>query len=66
MNGPLNLENPVFTAYLFYSCVLVLKMILMVPLTARQRMAKKVSKPFMVSKSIITPDSWICTLPIKC
>uniref|UniRef100_A0A0A9YXL8 Microsomal glutathione S-transferase 1 n=1 Tax=Lygus hesperus TaxID=30085 RepID=A0A0A9YXL8_LYGHE len=38
----LTLENPVFKSYLFYSCILVLKVLLMAPLTARYRFAKKV------------------------
>ncbi|KAK9504947.1 hypothetical protein O3M35_009113 [Rhynocoris fuscipes] len=36
----LSLDNPVFKAYLFYCTALVIKLMLMVPLTARQRYAK--------------------------
>ncbi|XP_054286793.1 microsomal glutathione S-transferase 1-like [Macrosteles quadrilineatus] len=38
----LTLENPVFSAYLFYSCVLALKMLSMSLLTAKARFKKMV------------------------
>nr|BAN20983.1 microsomal glutathione s-transferase [Riptortus pedestris] len=38
----MSLDNAVFRAYLFYSAVLILKMLLMAPLTARWRYAKKI------------------------
>ncbi|XP_074654620.1 microsomal glutathione S-transferase 1-like [Tubulanus polymorphus] len=38
----LSLENPVFAAYVFYSTLCILKMLLMVPLTVRQRYTNKV------------------------
>lgn len=41
-NDLLSLENPIFRAFLFHSSVLVLKMLLMAPLTARLRYAKKI------------------------
>lgn len=37
----LSRNNPVFSAYVFYSTILVLKMLAMAPLTARQRFRKK-------------------------
>lgn len=39
----MSLDNPMFRAYLFYCSVLILKMLIMAPLTARQRYAKKAS-----------------------
>lgn len=39
----LNFKNPVFTAYLFWTGVLVLKLMSMSLLTGRQRFRKKVS-----------------------
>lgn len=38
----MSLDNPVFKAYLFYCSVLIIKMLLMAPLTARLRFAKKI------------------------
>ncbi|XP_034233309.1 microsomal glutathione S-transferase 1 isoform X2 [Thrips palmi] len=38
----LNTDNPVFRAYVFYSCVLVLKLLGVVFLIGRQRYAKKI------------------------
>jgi hypothetical protein len=38
----LSRNNPVFSAYVFYSTILVLKMLAMSPLTVRQRFRKKV------------------------
>lgn len=38
----LSRNNPVFSAYVFYCTILVLKMLAMAPLTARQRFRKKV------------------------
>lgn len=37
-------DNPVFRAYVFWSSILILKMLAMAYLTARQRKAKKVCK----------------------
>lgn len=37
-------ENPVFRAYVFWSSILILKMLAMAYLTSRQRRAKKVCK----------------------
>lgn len=42
----LSADNPVFRAYVFYSCVLVLKLLGMVFLIGRQRFAKKVRECF--------------------
>ena len=39
----LNFDNAVFKAYLFWSAVLVLKMLIMGPLTAIQRFKTKVN-----------------------
>lgn len=39
----LSFDNPVFKAYLFYCALLVLKVMLMAPLTARLRLSKGVS-----------------------
>lgn len=41
--GFVNPENPIFRAWLFYNAILVLKMLAMSVLTAKQRMTKKVS-----------------------
>ncbi|XP_014239238.1 microsomal glutathione S-transferase 1 [Cimex lectularius] len=38
----MSFNNPVFTSYLFYCSLLVLKVLMMVPLTARWRFSKKV------------------------
>jgi glutathione S-transferase len=38
----LSVDNDVFGAYVFWSAVLVIKMLLMAPLTAMQRFKKKV------------------------
>jgi len=38
----LSRSNPVFSAYVFYCTILVLKMLAMAPLTGRQRFRKKV------------------------
>jgi hypothetical protein len=38
----LSRNNPVYTAFVFYAAILILKMLLMSALTARQRMRKKV------------------------
>jgi uncharacterized paraquat-inducible protein A len=38
----LSRNNPVFSAYVFYATVLILKMLAMSALTARQRFRKKV------------------------
>nr|AFJ75811.1 glutathione s-transferase M1 [Sogatella furcifera] len=35
-------DNPVFSAYLFYCAILVLKVLLMAPLTGRHRFAKRI------------------------
>lgn len=40
----INLEDPIVKGFLFYAGVLVIKVLLMVLLTARQRFTKKVSK----------------------
>ncbi|XP_044728191.1 microsomal glutathione S-transferase 1-like isoform X2 [Chrysoperla carnea] len=40
--GLVNPENPIFRAWLFYNAILVLKMLAMSVLTAKQRMTKKV------------------------
>ncbi|RZF39691.1 hypothetical protein LSTR_LSTR012145 [Laodelphax striatellus] len=48
-------DNPVFSAYLFYCAVLVLKVLFMAPLTARQRLAKKIfANP---EDTVLTPRS---------
>ncbi|XP_044728190.1 microsomal glutathione S-transferase 1-like isoform X1 [Chrysoperla carnea] len=41
--GLVNPENPIFRAWLFYNAILVLKMLAMSVLTAKQRMTKKAS-----------------------
>lgn len=38
-----SVNNPVFQGYVFYSCILVLKLFFMVILTGRQRFTKNVS-----------------------
>jgi len=38
----LSLNNPVFSAYVFYCTILLLKVLAMAPLTGRQRLGKKV------------------------
>jgi glutathione S-transferase len=38
----LSRNNPVFSAYVFYATILILKMLAMSALTARQRFKKKV------------------------
>ncbi|KDR06731.1 Prostaglandin E synthase [Zootermopsis nevadensis] len=38
----LSRNNPVFTGYVFYATILILKLLAMSVLTARQRMRKKV------------------------
>jgi uncharacterized paraquat-inducible protein A len=40
----LSRNNPVFSAYVFYSTILILKMLAMSALTARQRFKKKVRR----------------------
>jgi glutathione S-transferase len=44
MNMSLNVDNDVFGAYIFWSAMLVVKMLLMAPLTGMQRFKKKVLK----------------------
>ena len=39
----LSYENPVLRSYIFWSSILVIKMVLMGPLTALQRLKRKVS-----------------------
>lgn len=42
----LRYDNPVLRAYVFWSSVLIFKMLLMAPLTAIQRFRKKVHNTF--------------------
>lgn len=59
----LSFDNPVFSAYAFYSALLVLKMLAMSLLTAKQRFAKKVSR---LSVSFTNFFLLIEILPLNC
>ncbi len=41
--GSMHVDEELFGAYVFYGALLVLKMLIMAPLTARQRLSNKVT-----------------------
>jgi hypothetical protein len=51
----LSRNNPVFSAFVFYSTILALKMLAMSVLTARQRMRKQV-------RNVAITSWWMCVL----
>jgi uncharacterized paraquat-inducible protein A len=53
----LSRSNPVFSAYVFYATILILKMLAMSALTARQRFKKKVRSSLVTNVCLIC----VCT-----
>jgi uncharacterized membrane protein len=49
----LSINNPVFSAFVFYSTILIIKVLAMAPLTARQRFRKKVRNVAIASSHFV-------------